>query len=267
MGTWQQQAPLVGRERELTTLTSLLQDARSGHGGVVLIIGEPGIRQDEAAARALLAQVCAETSQLPAAREHLTQGRQIASNGEDWRGLAGQLHVAEGIVAVESKALEEAERHFQDATQIYQRCAHPFGEAEALLLWSRGLRNAGETASAMEKLRAAGDIYRRHGAGDVWLERLVRVHQPEHPASYPDGLSEREVEVIRLVAAGRSNQQIADELVISLNTVARHVSNIFGKTGVANRAEAASYAHRRGLVAGSLTRSCYSPVSQTFLIA
>jgi DNA-binding NarL/FixJ family response regulator len=77
-----------------------------------------------------------------------------------------------------------------------------------------------------------------------------------HPAPYPDGLSEREVAVLRLVAAGRTNQQIADALVISLNTVARHVSNIFGKTRVANRAEAASYAHRRGLIAGSLTRSC-----------
>jgi DNA-binding CsgD family transcriptional regulator len=61
-------------------------------------------------------------------------------------------------------------------------------------------------------------------------------------------LSARELEVLRLLAAGKSNQQIADELVISLNTVARHVSNIFDKTGVANRAEAASYATRRGFV-------------------
>ena len=67
------------------------------------------------------------------------------------------------------------------------------------------------------------------------------------PGAAPDGLSAREVEVLRLIAAGRSNQQIADELVISLNTVARHVSNIFDKTGVANRAEAAAYALRRGL--------------------
>jgi len=64
----------------------------------------------------------------------------------------------------------------------------------------------------------------------------------------PDGLSAREVEVLRLIAAGKSNQQIADALVISLNTVARHVSNIFDKIGVANRAEAASYAHRHALV-------------------
>jgi DNA-binding CsgD family transcriptional regulator/pimeloyl-ACP methyl ester carboxylesterase len=61
-------------------------------------------------------------------------------------------------------------------------------------------------------------------------------------------LSTREIEVIRLVAAGKSNQQIADELVISLNTVRRHVSNVFDKTGVANRAEAASYAHQNHLV-------------------
>jgi DNA-binding CsgD family transcriptional regulator/pimeloyl-ACP methyl ester carboxylesterase len=61
------------------------------------------------------------------------------------------------------------------------------------------------------------------------------------------GLSAREIEVLRLVAAGRSNQQIADELVISLNTVRRHVSNVFDKTGVANRTEASVYARDHGL--------------------
>jgi DNA-binding CsgD family transcriptional regulator/pimeloyl-ACP methyl ester carboxylesterase len=61
-------------------------------------------------------------------------------------------------------------------------------------------------------------------------------------------LSSREREVLRLIAAGRSNQQMADELVISLNTVQRHVSNILAKTGLGNRTEAAVYAHERGLV-------------------
>jgi DNA-binding CsgD family transcriptional regulator len=60
-------------------------------------------------------------------------------------------------------------------------------------------------------------------------------------------LSSREAEVLRLLAAGRSNQQIADQLVISLNTVRRHVSNIFDKTGVSNRAQAAVYAKDHGL--------------------
>jgi len=61
------------------------------------------------------------------------------------------------------------------------------------------------------------------------------------------GLSPREVEVLRLLAAGKSNAQIADELVISQNTVIRHVSNIFAKIGAANRAEAAAYATRNRL--------------------
>jgi DNA-binding CsgD family transcriptional regulator len=62
-----------------------------------------------------------------------------------------------------------------------------------------------------------------------------------------DGLSHRELEVLRLIAAGRSNAQIAEALVISPNTVGRHVSNIFDKIGAANRAEAAAYALRHGV--------------------
>jgi DNA-binding CsgD family transcriptional regulator len=62
-----------------------------------------------------------------------------------------------------------------------------------------------------------------------------------------DGLSAREAEVLRLLASGKSNAQIAEALVISPNTVNRHVSNIYAKTGAANRAEAASYATRNGL--------------------
>jgi pimeloyl-ACP methyl ester carboxylesterase/DNA-binding CsgD family transcriptional regulator len=62
-----------------------------------------------------------------------------------------------------------------------------------------------------------------------------------------DGLSGRELEVLRLVAAGKSNPQIADDLVISLNTVQRHVSSILAKVGLANRTEAATYALRHNL--------------------
>jgi len=66
-------------------------------------------------------------------------------------------------------------------------------------------------------------------------------------AAWPAGLTGREVEVLRLIAAGCSNRAIAQALFISPNTVLRHVSNIFAKTGVANRAEAAAYATRQGL--------------------
>jgi DNA-binding CsgD family transcriptional regulator len=67
------------------------------------------------------------------------------------------------------------------------------------------------------------------------------------PSRHPDGLTSREVEVLRLIAAGRSNHHIAEELVISLNTVARHVANILDKTNSSNRTEAAAYAYRERL--------------------
>ena len=77
--------------------------------------------------------------------------------------------------------------------------------------------------------------------------RLYEVSPGPIASVHPDGLSDREVQVLRLLAGGRSNQQIAAELFISFNTVARHVAHILEKTGAANRTEAAAYAYREGI--------------------
>ena len=77
--------------------------------------------------------------------------------------------------------------------------------------------------------------------------RLDQIEVPPAPA-YPDSLTEREVEVLRLVAAGKRNRQIGEALHISLNTVANHVTNIFNKSGCTNRAEATAYAYRHHMV-------------------
>ena len=84
------------------------------------------------------------------------------------------------------------------------------------------------------------------------LERALALKEkaesgPVSSPAYPDRLTGREVEVLRLIAAGRSNPQIAGELVVSIRTVTTHVTNIFSKIGAANRAEAATYAIRQGL--------------------
>jgi DNA-binding NarL/FixJ family response regulator len=76
------------------------------------------------------------------------------------------------------------------------------------------------------------------------LERLARIAGSPRPG----GLSRRESEVLRLVAAGRTNRAIATELSISEKTVARHVSNIFAKLGLSSRSEATAYAYQHGLV-------------------
>jgi DNA-binding NarL/FixJ family response regulator len=65
---------------------------------------------------------------------------------------------------------------------------------------------------------------------------------------YPDGLSEREVDVLRLIAGGSSNREIASELVISVRTVERHITNIYGKIGARGKADATNYALRQSLL-------------------
>ena len=84
------------------------------------------------------------------------------------------------------------------------------------------------------------------------MERVVALQErvksaPAKAPIYPDGLSQREMEVLCWVALGKTNQEIAEDLFISLNTVNRHVSNIFSKINVTNRSQAATYATRNEL--------------------
>lgn len=71
---------------------------------------------------------------------------------------------------------------------------------------------------------------------------------PEATSQTPDNLTVREVEVLRLIAAGRSNAQIAAELFVSEATVKTHINHLFAKAGVRDRAQAVRYAYRHGLV-------------------
>jgi DNA-binding NarL/FixJ family response regulator len=71
--------------------------------------------------------------------------------------------------------------------------------------------------------------------------------RPAPRPSYPDCLSQREVEVLGLIAAGKSNREIAEALVLSVRTVERHIANIYGKTGVRTKAQATAYALRHNL--------------------
>ena len=110
----------------------------------------------------------------------------------------------------------------------------------------------GDGAKAISLLDEALDISTELGMWPL-IERVAARQelvqaQPSAAPAYPDGLTQREVEVLGLVAAGKSNADIAEDLVISPNTVVRHVSNILSKTGSSNRTEAARYASQNGLV-------------------
>ena len=85
------------------------------------------------------------------------------------------------------------------------------------------------------------------------LERAVALQErveagPVRTPTYPAGLSQREVEILRLIASGKTDREIAEELFISFRTVGNHVRNILNKTDTANCTEATAFAGRVGLV-------------------
>ncbi len=71
---------------------------------------------------------------------------------------------------------------------------------------------------------------------------------PRPAQARPGGLTAREVEVLRLIASGRTNSEIAEELVLSVRTVERHIGNIYGKISACGRADATAYTLTRGLI-------------------
>jgi DNA-binding NarL/FixJ family response regulator len=102
-----------------------------------------------------------------------------------------------------------------------------------------------DPAKALELIDAGEQSATELGMVPI-MERL-RMLRNRVSEKRPYGLTGREVEVLRLVAAGRTNQEIADALVITHSTAAQHVAHILAKIGAANRAEAAAYATRSGL--------------------
>jgi DNA-binding NarL/FixJ family response regulator len=107
-------------------------------------------------------------------------------------------------------------------------------------------KDAGRSEIAMAvRAAAAGQTL---PAPDVH-ERLLAAARPSQPRRLPDGLTAREADVLRLIAAGLTNARIAAELVITEATVTSHINHIFAKTGVRDRAHAVHYAYEHGLVA------------------
>lgn len=132
--------------------------------------------------------------------------------------------------------LREARRRFAELHAAYE-------VAQCRALTGRAYQQLGDMASATAELTDAGLEFARLGARPAGhqVAQLLR-------ASAPAGLTAREVEVLRLVAAGRSNAQIATTLVLSEKTVARHLSNIFVKIDVGSRTAAAAFAYEHRLV-------------------
>ena len=156
-----------------------------------------------------------------------------------------------GMLAAALGEWETAVQHFESALELNRRMGMPTWLAHTLYEYGRMLITRGAPADrgrAGDLLAEAAGLAEEIGMPAL-LARARALGSPAaiSAAALPDGLSPREVQILRLVARGLSNREIGAELTISGHTAANHVRSILRKTRSANRTEAASYAHRRGL--------------------
>jgi len=165
-----------------------------------------------------------------------------------------------GLLSVTLGRLDQAVAHFEDSLEFCRTAGYRpnlawtcYDYARALIERAHGHAPLpGDLAKAVSLLEEALSIAIQLEMKPL-MERVAArqqdlASQPDVPSTYPAGLTQREVEVLRLIALGKNNREIAEELVISLRTVAHHVTSILTKTGSANRTEAAAYATRQGLI-------------------
>ncbi len=147
-----------------------------------------------------------------------------------------------------------AVEHFEDALVFCRKAGYrpelawTCCDYADTLLMRRGPGDAQKAKALLDESRDIAVELGMRPLAERASEKLAAAEStPDAAPAYPDGLSHREVEVLLLVAQGRTNQEIADTLFITARTVANHISNILNKTSAANRTEAASYANRHGL--------------------
>jgi len=213
-------------------------------------------------------RACAETSAVSLPPEACDPGRlrkdlELRAGSTD---RAGPVHDAWAATFAAEAARADAGADdrpdlvgWDAAASAWAALAQPQQEAYALLLAASAASAAGNREGAAARLGRAADLAGHLGARPLLerigsLARRARVDVPgqrghvEPGGAAPFGLTERELEVLRLVAAGRGNRDIAAELFISPKTASVHVSNILGKLGVSSRGEAAATAYRQHLL-------------------
>jgi DNA-binding CsgD family transcriptional regulator len=153
-----------------------------------------------------------------------------------------------GMLAATLGEWERAELHFEAAMAFNRRMGALTWLAHTAYEYGRMLVRR-DRARATALLGEAGALAELIGMPTLLGRVRALGAGPPAPPGPPDGLSFREVEILALVAKGLSNREIGSTLIISEHTAANHVRSILRKTGCANRTEAASYAHRHGLVA------------------
>jgi DNA-binding NarL/FixJ family response regulator len=129
---------------------------------------------------------------------------------------------------------------------VWRELDAPYEAARVRVLIALGCRALGDEDSAALELDAARRVFAQLGAGPD-LTRVTALNRTRiDPAAH--GLTARELQVLRLLATGKTNRAIAADLIVADKTVDRHVTNIFTKLGVSSRAAATAYAYQHRLL-------------------
>lgn len=169
--------------------------------------------------------------------------------------LQAAAHHATGIVAMAREDHDQARRHFEDAVFLYGRSGGAYEVARARVELAGALVALGRATAAGHEARLALNTLEEMGAAPeaeraaALLRRLragERAHQAD--ADAVGGLTPRELEVLRLVAQGLTDRDIAGRLVLSEHTVHRHMANVLSKLNLSSRAAAVAYAVRNGML-------------------
>jgi DNA-binding NarL/FixJ family response regulator len=171
---------------------------------------------------------------------------ELASIAAAWRApvLAAVSADAAGCVLLAAGEMRTALTSLRRASAGWRELGLPYEEARTRVQIAVACRALGDHDAAELELTSARSVFEQLGA----RPELARMANPVAAAENPTVLTERECEVLRLVAAGKTNRDISADLVISEHTVARHVQNIFTKLGLSSRSAATAYAYEHHLV-------------------
>ena len=161
--------------------------------------------------------------------------------------LSADASFASGTVLLFDRDARGALGALRHAVTSWRQLDAPYDEARTRVVIAQACLALGDEDAAAFELAAARDVFVRLGARPA-LAAAEALMPRSHGSASSAGLSGRELEVLRLLATGRTNRAIADELVLAVRTVDRHVSNIFTKLGVSSRAAATAYAYEHGLI-------------------
>jgi DNA-binding NarL/FixJ family response regulator len=203
-------------------------------------IGERG-RLERARLLLPAVELAIETAELADA-EALTAELEETARHFGSPGLRARAHQAHATLAIVTGRAAEALPHLEAAAQVYREQRFRYAIARVHEQMADAHRALGNSSAAAAALATARAIYGQLGAVPD-----VRRLEGTGGSGPPGGLTAREAEVLAGVAAGSSNREVAERLVISDKTVGRHLANIFAKLGVSSRTAAAAWAHEHGI--------------------